>query len=400
MKMQLKTINDFSLKNETVLVRVDFNVPIKDGKIQDTTRIDETIKTISTLIDKSCKIVLMSHLGNPKGTVNQAYTLKPIADYLQSIVKTKVHFAPDCIGEKTKNLIENSQPKEMILLENLRFHQEEETPSSDLSFAKELASLASYYINDAFGTAHRQHSSTYYICEFFKQKVMIGLLMEKEIDALKNLLDHPKKPFLALLGGAKIESKIKVIESLLKKVDTLLIGGAMAIPFLIAQGHPLYHPLVTSESIELAKNILKAQKVELHLPLDFVVAEENNPSYPSKISSIHDPIQKPTYPADIGPLTIESFKKKLKGTRTIFWNGPMGLFELHPYEKGTLEIAKIIGTTKAYSVVGGGDSVAAIQKLGLQKNFSHLSTGGGASLEYIELGTLCGLQAIEKASQA
>ena len=401
--MEISTVKTIDLKNKKVLMRVDFNVPIDSNVITDTTRIDETIPTIDFLIKNNCSIVLMSHLGSPKGKKDANLSLRSAYDYLKKKIKTNVYFSEDCIGHEAKNLSDQLKPKEILLLENLRFHSEEETPSLSDSFAQELSALGEFYINEAFGSSHREHSSIVGVCKYFKGKSCIGLLMEKEIKALDNLYKNPKRPFLAIFGGAKIESKIQVIKSLLPKLDALMIGGGMASSFLASLGNDIYSPLVTETTKKIAQEILilaKANKTLIYLPKDFIIADESSEFISYKSACIEEKITKPWTPVDLGPQTIKSFCEVIPEYETIFWNGPLGIYEKKPFDKGTESIAKAIGFHKCTSIVGGGDSIAAIKKLGLKENFSHLSTGGGASIEFLEKGTLLGLDAIKKTNSS
>ena len=392
--MQLKSIQDADLKGKKVLVRFDFNVPLtktEPRKITDTSRIDQAIPTIRLMLEKGAsKIVMISHLGRPDGQVNPKYSLEPVAEYLATKLGTDVILSESAIDNGVKNLLHLPETK-LVLLENIRFLPGEE--KNDMELAEKLAQYADVYVNDAFGAAHRKHASTYAINAFFKNRAYAGLLMKKEIDSLSVLLEKPTKPFVAIIGGAKVSDKIKTIEKMMVLVDTLLIGGAMAYPFLKAKGATVGKSLCSDEDVSLAKQILMADKGgKIQLPKDHVVAEslEGTPS-PCPGTSI--PSEQ--MGLDIGPLTIQSYSEHIKTAKTIFWNGPMGLFENKNFSKGTMAIAHAIANTKAFSVVGGGDSVAAVQESGESEKFSHVSTGGGASLEYIEKGELPGIQALK-----
>jgi phosphoglycerate kinase len=392
--MQLKSIQDADLKGKKVLVRFDFNVPLtktEPRKITDTSRIDQAIPTIRLMLEKGAsKIVMISHLGRPDGQVNPKYSLEPVAEYLATKLGTDVILSESAIDNGVKNLLHLPETK-LVLLENIRFLPGEE--KNDMELAEKLAQYADVYVNDAFGAAHRKHASTYSINAFFKNRAYAGLLMKKEIDSLSTLLEKPSKPFVAIIGGAKVSDKIKTIEKMMVLVDTLLIGGAMAYPFLKAKGATVGKSLCSDEDVSLAKQILMADKGgKIQLPKDHVVAEslEGTPS-PCPGTSI--PSEQ--MGLDIGPLTIQSYSEHIKTAKTIFWNGPMGLFENKNFSKGTMAIAHAIANTKAFSVVGGGDSVAAVQESGESEKFSHVSTGGGASLEYIEKGELPGIQALK-----
>lgn len=392
--MQLKSIQDADLKGKKVLVRFDFNVPLtktEPRKITDTSRIDQAIPTIRLMLEKGAsKIVMISHLGRPDGQVNPKYSLEPVAEYLATKLGTDVILSESAIDNGVKNLLHLPETK-LVLLENIRFLPGEE--KNDMELAEKLAQYADVYVNDAFGAAHRKHASTYAINAFFKNRAYAGLLMKKEIDSLSTLLEKPSKPFVAIIGGAKVSDKIKTIEKMMVLVDTLLIGGAMAYPFLKAKGATVGKSLCSDEDVSLAKQILMADKGgKIQLPKDHVVAEslEGTPS-PCPGTSISSE----QMGLDIGPLTIQSYSEHIKTAKTIFWNGPMGLFENKNFSKGTMAIAHAIANTKAFSVVGGGDSVAAVQESGESEKFSHVSTGGGASLEYIEKGELPGIQALK-----
>ncbi len=392
--MQLKSIQDADLKGKKVIARFDFNVPLtktEPRKITDTSRIDQAIPTIRMILEKGAtKLTMISHLGRPDGQVNPKYSLEPVAEYLASKLGTDVILSESAIDNGVKNLLSLPETK-LVLLENIRFIAGEE--KNDMELAEKLAQYGDVYINDAFGAAHRKHSSTHAINAFFKNRAYAGLLMKKEIDSLSSLLEKPAKPFVAIIGGAKVSDKIKTIEKMMVLVDTLLIGGAMAYPFLKAKGAIVGKSLCSDEDVALAKQLLAADKGgKIQLPKDHVAAEslEGTPvpapgvSIPAEMMGL-----------DIGPLTIQSYTDHIKTAKTIFWNGPMGLFENKNFAKGTMSIAHAIASTKAFSVVGGGDSVAAVQESGEADKFSHVSTGGGASLEYIEKGELPGVQALK-----
>jgi phosphoglycerate kinase len=392
--MQLKSIQDADLKGKRVVARFDFNVPLtktEPRKITDSSRIDQAIPTIRLILEKGAsKLTLISHLGRPDGQVNPKYSLEPVAEYLASKLGTDVILSESAVDNGVKNLLTLPETK-IVLLENIRFLPGEE--KNDMELAEKLSQYGDIYINDAFGAAHRKHSSTHAINAFFKNRAYAGLLMKKEIDSLSALLEKPAKPFVAIIGGAKVSDKIKTIEKMMVLVDTLLIGGAMAYPFLKAKGATVGKSLCSDEDVALAKQLLAADKGgKIQLPKDHVVAEslEGTPvpapgvSIPAEMMGL-----------DIGPLTIQSYTDHIKTAKTIFWNGPMGLFENKNFAKGTMSIAHAIAATKAFSVVGGGDSVAAVQESGEADKFSHVSTGGGASLEYIEKGELPGVQALK-----
>ncbi len=391
--MQLKSIQDADLKGKKVVARFDFNVPLSKTEpvtITDTSRIDEAIPTIRLMLEKGAsKIVMISHLGRPDGKVDPKYSLEPVAEYLAQKLGMDVILSESAIDNGIKNLLQLPETK-LVLLENIRYLPGEEKNDPELS--EKLASYGDVYVNDAFGAAHRKHASTYGINAFFKNRAYAGLLMKKEIDSLSALLDKPAKPFVAIIGGAKVSDKIKTIQKMLVLVDTLLIGGAMAYPFLKAKGITVGKSLCSDEDVALAKDLLQQDRGgKIQLPKDHVtsLAFGGQPL----------PCQGSNIPADqmgldIGPLTIKSYSDFIKTAKTIFWNGPMGLFENKDFAKGTMSIADTISETKAFSVVGGGDSVAAVNASGKADKFSHVSTGGGASLEFIERGELPGVQAL------
>jgi phosphoglycerate kinase len=392
--MQIKYIQDADLKGKKVLVRFDFNVPLSKSEprtITDTSRIDQAIPTIRLMLEKGAsKIIMISHLGRPDGQVNPKYSLEPVAQYLASKLGTDVILSESAIDNGVKNLLHLPETK-LVLLENIRFLPGEE--KNDMELAEKLAQYGDVYVNDAFGAAHRKHSSTHAINAFFKNRAYAGLLMKKEIDSLSALLDKPAKPFVAIIGGAKVSDKIKTIEKLMVMVDTILIGGAMAYPFLKAKGATVGKSLCSDEDVALAKHLLSSDKGgKIQLPKDHTVSDkfDGEPS-PCAGTSIPEDMMG----LDIGPLTIKSYSEHIATAKTIFWNGPMGLFENKNFAKGTMAIAHAIANTTSFSVVGGGDSVAAVQESGVADKFSHVSTGGGASLEFIERGELPGVQALK-----
>ena len=393
----IKHIKDADLNGKKVLVRVDFNVPIKDGKITDDSRIIAALPTINSIIEKGGIPILMSHLGRPDGVVNAKYSLKPVADYLSNNLKFKVNFSEDCIGDIAKNTINNSQNGEIVLLENLRFYAQEE--KNDIDFSKELASLADIYVNDAFGTAHRAHASTYGVATLFEERYS-GYLIFSEVEHLGACISNPIKPFTAIIGGAKISGKIDVIENLLQKCDNILIGGGMTFTFLKAMGYEIGNSLLESDKIELAKELIskaKSLNVNLVLQNDIVVADEFNNESKSEIVSIDNiPIGK--IGMDIGMATIENYKNIILNSKTVLWNGPMGVFEMSNFAKGTFSIAEALAETTskgAKTIVGGGDSVAAIKSMDFEDKVTFVSTGGGASLEYLEGKELPGIKILD-----
>jgi phosphoglycerate kinase len=396
--MATLTIDDIVLRGKKALVRVDFNVPLTDDlKVADDTRIVESLPTIRKILKDGGSAILMSHLGRPKGKFNPEYSLKPVAHHLGILLNMPIKFAPDCIGRSVKQMVDELKPGEILLLENLRFYAQEE--QNDEAFAKELAALGDLYVNDAFGSAHRAHASTEGITRFLKPSVA-GYLLRKEIEYLSKAVANPGRPYIAIMGGAKISGKIDVIENLLPKIDALIIGGGMAFTFFQAQGHEIGDSLVEQEKIPLAKKILdecKARHMRLILPVDAVVADRLDNDANRKIVSITK-IPAGWRGLDIGPETVKIINMEVRRAKTIVWNGPMGVFEMPNFANGTLEVARLLAeATKAgaTTIVGGGDSAAAIAQAGLESAVSHVSTGGGASLEFLEGKTLPGLAALD-----
>ena len=397
MIMNKLSIDSLDLKDKRVLVRVDFNVPLDDNrKVTDDRRITASLPTIKKIINDGGKAILMSHLGRPKGKVKPEFSLKPAAEKLSELLGKDVKLAPDCIGDDVKKMVDGMKNGEVILLENLRFHGEEE--KNDQSFAKKLAELGDVYVNDAFGTAHRAHASTEGVTHFIKM-CATGYLMQRELDYLGSALSKPERPYCAILGGAKISGKIDVIMNLFDKVDTLIIGGGMAFTFFKAQGKEIGKSLLEQEKIDLAKEVLKKaenSKIKFILPVDVVVASEAKNDSPSETVKI-DNIPADKMGLDIGSETVKLFSGELLKSKTIVWNGPMGVFEMDNFARGTFAIADTLvkATEKgAVTVIGGGDSAAAITKAGLDRKVSHVSTGGGASLEFLEGKTLPGVEAL------
>jgi phosphoglycerate kinase len=384
-----KTIEDIDLKGKKVLVRVDFNVPLKDGGVGDDTRIRAALPTIEYLLKQNAAVILCSHLGRPKGGPDPKYSLKPVADYLAKLLKKPVAFAPDCIGPEAEAAAKALKPGEMLVLENTRFHPEEE--KNDMGMAKQMASLAEVFVNDAFGTAHRAHASTEGVTHFLP--AVAGYLLEKEIKYLGQAIANPKRPFVAIMGGSKISDKIGVIKNLLTKADSILIGGGMANTFFKAQGYPVADSLVEDDSLETAKELLSLGGQKLRLPVDVVLGDRFDAEAATKTMSV-GPIPEGWRILDIGPDTVKAYGKVIDAAGTVVWNGPMGVFEFPKFAVGTFGIAKAIAASKAVSIIGGGDSVAAIQESGLADKITHISTGGGASLEMLEGLDLPGVAAL------
>lgn len=385
-----KTIKDIDVKGKKVLVRVDFNVPIKNGVVGDDTRIRGALPTIQYLLDQGSAVILCSHLGRPKGTVDLSFSLKPVAEYLQKLVPNKVFFSPDCINEPAEKAAAALKPGEILVLENTRFYPGEE--KNDMGLAQKLANLADLFVNDAFGTAHRAHASTEGVTHF--KPGVAGFLLEKEIQYLSSAIEDPKRPFIAILGGAKISDKIGVIKNLLKKADKVLIGGGMANTFFKAQGLEMADSLVQDEALETAKEILSSSSSKLVLPIDLVIADAFDNNAAIKEISVGN-IPAGWRVLDIGPATISAYSKLVADAGTVVWNGPMGVFEMANFAKGTFGVAKAVADSNAISIIGGGDSVAAIQESGLADKVTHISTGGGASLEMLEGLVLPGVAALE-----
>ncbi|MFH0772102.1 MAG: phosphoglycerate kinase [Candidatus Omnitrophota bacterium] len=401
--MNKLTIEDLDINEKRVLMRVDFNVPLDDKlEITDDTRIKATLPTIKYALEKNARLILISHLGRPDGKVTAKYSLAPCAKRLGELLKKKVAFAVDCVGDKAKGAVSELRTGECLLLENLRFHPEEE--ANDPGFAKELANLADVFVNDAFGTAHRAHASTEGVTKYLTSAA--GFLLEKEIEYLESKVSNPAKPFITILGGAKVSDKIGVIENLLNKVDAILIGGGMAYTFLKAQGKSIGASKLEKDKLDIAKSLLEQaalKKVKILLPVDHVVADKFAADAQSKI--VGEEIPEGWMALDIGPKTIEIFKKALTVAKTIVWNGPLGVFEMDKFANGTEQIAKYIAglsgksccccaDSGTISIIGGGDTAAAIAKFGLEDKMTHISTGGGASLEYLEGKMLPGIKAL------
>lgn len=386
------SLKDLALKNKKILMRVDFNVPLKEGAIADDTRIRAALPSIKYVINEGGSLILMSHLGKPKGK-DPKLSLVPCAKRLSELLNMPVIMARDCIGEEVEREAKALKPKQILLLENLRFYNAEEHPDNDPSFAEKLSKLGDIYVNEAFGTAHRNHSSTAAIARFFKGKAALGFLMEKEITFLNMALENPKRPFFAIIGGSKISSKIGVLLKLVDKADALFIGGGMLFTFLKAKGIEIGDSLFEENELHTVEDIFQKakQKTEIYLASDVVITDN---SENIKIINCKDGIPKNWKGMDIGPKTVKEWSSLLNKAATIFWNGPLGVFENPAFAKGTNGIALAMASTKAITIVGGGDSLAAINNLKIEEKFSHLSTGGGAALEYIEYGTLPGIEAL------
>lgn len=385
-----KTVEDVDISGKRVLVRCDFNVPQDDmGNITDDRRIVEALKTIKYLINNNAKVILCSHLGRPKGEVNAKYSLSPVAERLSKLLEVEVKLAKDVIGEDAKRLALGLKDGEIMLLENLRFHKEEE--ENEEEFCKSLASLAEIYVNDAFGSAHRAHASTEGVSKFLP--AVCGFLIQKEIEVMGGALTNPKRPFIAILGGKKVSDKISVIENLLDKVDTLLIGGGMAYTFFKAKGYGVGNSICELDKIDLAKELLakaESKSVKLLLPVDNVVAKEFSSDAESMVVKSNQ-IPDGWEGLDIGPETVELYRKELETAKTVVWNGPMGVFEFDKFAVGTNAIANILADINAITIIGGGDSAAAAEKGGFAEKMTHISTGGGASLEFLEGKSLPGI---------
>ncbi|MDP1416931.1 phosphoglycerate kinase [Peribacillus simplex] len=391
--MNKKSIRDIELKGKRVFCRVDFNVPMQDGKISDDTRIKAALPTISHLTEQGAKVILASHLGRPKGQVVEELRLAPVAERLSELSGKDVQKAEEAYGETVQSIIDNMQNGEILLLENVRFYPGEE--KNDQELAESFAALADVYVNDAFGAAHRAHASTEGIAHHLP--AVAGLLMEKELSVLGKALSNPERPFTAIIGGAKVKDKIGVIENLLEKVDHLIIGGGLGYTFIKAQGHEIGNSLLEEDKIELAKSFIESAKekgVKLHLPIDAVVTAEFSPDAEAENVDI-DAIPNDKMALDIGPKTSELFADVIKSSKLVIWNGPMGVFEFDKFANGTRTVARALAEAKdTYSIVGGGDSAAAAEKFGLAEKMSHISTGGGASLEFMEGKELPGVVAL------
>jgi phosphoglycerate kinase len=385
-----KTVRDIDVQGKKVLVRVDFNVPVKDGVVGDDTRIRAALPTLNYLLENGAALILCSHLGRPKGEAKPEFSLRPVAQHLSEVIEKPVAFAEDCIGPVAEQAAEVLKPGDVLLLENTRFHDGEKKNDPDM--AKQLASLADVYVNDAFGSAHRAHASTEGVAKFLP--AVSGFLLEKEIKYLGQAVADPEKPFVAILGGAKISDKIGVIKNLLDKADSILIGGGMANTFFKAQGYPVGDSLVEDEALDTARELVQTAGQRLRLPVDVVIADKFEADAEHKIMST-GPIPDGWRILDIGPETVAHYAKVIKEAKTVAWNGPMGVFEFPEFAKGTFAVAQAAAESDAVTIVGGGESVAAVKQSGLADKITHISTGGGASLEMLEGKTLPGVAALQ-----
>ncbi len=393
--MAARSVTALNLSGRKAFIRVDFNVPIKDGRISEDTRIRASLPTIRYALDHGATVILASHLGRPKGKPNPEYSLRPVAARLSELLGRPVEFADDCIGEPAERAIAKAGQGGVILLENLRFHAEEE--KNDPAFAKQLAALADVYVNDAFGSAHRAHASTEGIVHHVTEAAA-GLLMAKEVEYLGRVLEHPERPFVAILGGAKVSDKLEVIENLIPRVDALLIGGAMAYTFFKARGVPVGKSLVEADLLDTARDVERRAKergLRLELPTDHVVAPKLEAGAPAETLEVGDPAIGERMGLDIGPRTVQSYRTVIAGAKTVIWNGPMGVFEIDAFANGTLEVARAVASVKGTTVIGGGDSIAAVAKAGVTDRITHISTGGGASLEFLGGRKLPGVEALK-----
>ncbi len=406
MNINKKTIKDIALAGKRVVMRVDFNVPVKNGKVGDDTRITAAVPSIKYILEQGASLVLLSHLGRPDGQVALEYSLKPCADRLSELLGKEVKFASDCVGDAVVAQANALKPGEVMVCENTRFHKEEDMKTKTdedkqkmRGFAKELAKLGNVYVNDAFGTAHRAHASTAVITEFLdKSNCVAGFLMDKELQYLGKAVAHPERPFVAIIGGAKVSGKLEVLSSLMEKVDTILIGGGMAYTFLKALGHKIGGSLCEDDLLETAKATLKKaeeKKVKFLLPVDNKIADKFDNAANTKI--VGNDIEDGWMALDIGPRTIELYSKEIASAKTVVWNGPMGCFEMPNFACGTMSVCKAVADSKSVSIIGGGDSVSAVNQSGLADKMSHISTGGGASLEFLEGKTLPGVAVLADA---
>ena len=396
MPSRLRTLNDLDVGGKRVLVRVDYNLPMNEGAITDDSRLRATLPTLQHLLDRRAAVILCTHLGRPDGKVVEALRLAPIAKRLSQLLDRPVATTPDCIGPEVEGAVASLRPSQVLLLENLRFHPEEER--NDPSFARQLAALADTYVNDAFAAAHRGHASTEGVAHLLPAAA--GFLMEKEVSSLSRLLKEPERPFTAIIGGAKVSTKATVLEQLLQRVDALLVGGGMACTFLAAEGYEMGRSLVEQEVLETARSFINAARqhgVSILLPSDAVVVQELRPHAPHQTVGIAE-VSSDQMVVDIGPDSIRQFGEMLQRSRTVFWNGPLGVFEMPPFDQGTRAVAEAMAGLDAVTMVGGGETVAAVEQTGLAWRFTHVSTGGGASLEFLEGRTLPGVEALMQQS--
>lgn len=388
--MNKKTVKDSDFKGKRVIMRVDFNVPMADGKVTDDKRIKASLPTIQYILEQGASLILMSHLGRPKGGPDPVFSLKAAAEVLAGHLGRPVQMAPDCVGPDVEKMAKALKPGDVLMLENTRFHKGEE--KNDLELAKQMAALAEIYVNDAFGSAHRAHSSTEGIARFLP--AVSGFLMEQELEYLGRAVSNPEHPYIAILGGAKISDKIQVVETLLSKCDKLIIGGGMANTFLAAQGYNMQDSLVEAGSVETAKTILQKAGDKIILPVDAVIADKFDAEAKTQVVDV-DKIPAGWRMMDIGSKTLELYKNALKGAKLIVWNGPVGVFEMPKFAEGTFALAKLLAESGATTVIGGGDSASAVKKAGVAKQMTHVSTGGGASLEFLEGKELPGVAALQ-----
>ena len=377
--MNKKTVKDIDLKNKRVLMRVDFNVPMADGKVTDDKRIKASLPTIQYVLEHGASVILMSHLGRPKGGPDPEFSLRAASEVLSSLLGKPVKMAPDCVGAEVEKMAKELKPGEVLMLENTRFHAGEE--KNDLDLAKQMAVLGDVYVNDAFGSAHRAHSSTEGVAHFLP--AVSGFLMEQELEYLGRAVLNPEHPYIAILGGAKISDKILVVETLLSKCDKLIVGGGMANTFLAAQGLNMQDSLVEASSLDTAKSILKKSGGKLILPVDAVIADKFDAEANTQVVDVNK-IPAGWRMMDVGPKTLALYKTELSGAKLIVWNGPVGVFEMPKFAEGTFALARMLAESKAITVIGGGDSASAVKKAGVAKQMTHVSTGGGASLEFLE----------------
>lgn len=387
--MNKKTVRDIDLKNKRVLMRVDFNIPMADGKVTDDKRIKAALPTIQYILDQGASLILMSHLGRPKSASDLTFSLRAASETLSTLLNRPVRMAPDCVGAEVEKIAKALKPGDVVMLENTRFHSGEE--KNDLELAKQMAALGEVYVNDAFGSAHRAHSSTEGVARFLP--AVSGFLMEQELEYLGKAVANPEHPYIAILGGAKISDKILVVETLAAKCDKLIIGGGMANTFLAAKGLNMQDSLVEAESLETAKSLLGKLGDKLVLPVDAVIADKFDAEANSQVVDV-DKIPAGWRMLDVGPKTISLYRATLDGAKLIVWNGPVGVFEMPKFAEGTFALAKMLAESKAVTVIGGGDSASAVKKAGVAKQMTHVSTGGGASLEFLEGKELPGVAAL------